>query len=469
MSSILFNKNSVIYQVFIDRFNKGGAEEIPPFATKTHSGKKAPGDIAPGHFLGGNLWGVIEKLDYIQSLGANVVWISPPQQNMYYHGYHITNLDKTDTRFGGEEAFTKLVEEVHKRGMKLMMDFVPNHIGSDHPWFQEAKNNPESPKRNWFYFDKDNKYKCFMWYGEQPKLNLDHPECRKEVIGSMKRWLDKGVDGFRMDHVIGPSMDFWKECRDELKAHKPEMFMIAEAWFHNIGKGDLHTMHGLTPEESLEYWELQEKRAKLEKRASRENTTPFSKKIRKVSAALGDIQYNKPAQKYHELFDGMLDFGFQFLMQQMVKGILTDEELAEKLRKHRAQFKGDCISVPFTGNHDMDTLLCVAGNDEAKMKKAIEMQMQQPGIPVIYQGEEFGKLHRQLRPMAEADVVGEETVPGVLKMPGHESWWGDLMVREPLHWPRLKGNFRKSLIMNYKEAIAKRRSANMPQALENGG
>ena len=126
----------MIYHILIDRFDGGW---------------KTPPQNANG-FLGGTIKGVTRRLDYIQSLGASAIWLSPFLKTESYHGYHITDYEAVEPRFGTWEDLRTLIAEAHSRGMKVISDFVPNHCYETHPFFQDAEANPESPYRKWFFF-----------------------------------------------------------------------------------------------------------------------------------------------------------------------------------------------------------------------------------------------------------------------------------------------------------------------------
>lgn len=128
--------NSVVYQIFIDRF--AGFESTEGWTRPK--------------FIGGDLQGIIDKLDYIEELGVDVIWISPFYETSAYHGYHITDYFSVEPNFGTEEDLEELIEEVHSRDMKIIADFVPNHCSWEHPYFIDAQENEDSKYRDWFYF-----------------------------------------------------------------------------------------------------------------------------------------------------------------------------------------------------------------------------------------------------------------------------------------------------------------------------
>jgi oligo-1,6-glucosidase len=174
----------------------------------------------------GDLNGIISKLDYLKELGIDVVWLSPiydsPNDD---NGYDIRDYQKIQADYGTMEDFDRLLDEVHKRGMRLIMDMVLNHTSDEHRWFQEALSNPsskykdyyiwrkgdsETPPNNWTSFFSGSAWKYFPEVGEwalhifsskQMDLNWENPELRKEIYKMLNWWLKKGVDGFRLDVI----------------------------------------------------------------------------------------------------------------------------------------------------------------------------------------------------------------------------------------------------------------------------
>ena len=175
----------------------------------------------------GDLRGIIEKLDYLKELGVNALWLSPiydsPNDD---NGYDIRDYKKIMEEFGTMDDFDEMIAEIHKREMRLIMDLVVNHTSDEHEWFQKALEDPESEYRDYYYFRKDdgskkepNNWTSFFsgpawnYYEEsdswalhlfskkQMDLNWENPKVREEVISMVNWWLEKGVDGFRMDVI----------------------------------------------------------------------------------------------------------------------------------------------------------------------------------------------------------------------------------------------------------------------------
>ena len=203
----------------------------------------------------GDLKGIIEKLDYIESLGIDVVWMNPvyesPNDDM---GYDIADYRAIMQQFGTMEDFDVLLEGLHARGIKLIMDLVVNHTSDEHAWFKESKKSRDNPYRNyyhwwdaekgkppyrWSIFDKEsnawkydattNSYYFHIFSEKQPDLNWENPQVRREAYDMMKFWMDKGIDGFRLDVITCISKDI---AFPEL----PKDMHVGE-WFPYYAKG----------------------------------------------------------------------------------------------------------------------------------------------------------------------------------------------------------------------------------------
>ncbi|HZM64377.1 MAG TPA: alpha-amylase family glycosyl hydrolase, partial [Candidatus Saccharimonadales bacterium] len=187
----------------------------------------------------GDLPGIIEKLDYVRMLGADAIWICPFYPSpMVDFGYDVTDYQNIDPLFGTLADFDRLIAEAHKRGIRVITDLVFNHTSDQHPWFKESQSNKINPKRDWYiwhdgksdstppnnwlsvfggsaweYDSETGQYYLHSFSKQQPDLNWDNPEVRQTMQGIMKFWLDRGVDGFRMDAVDFFAKD--KALRDD--------------------------------------------------------------------------------------------------------------------------------------------------------------------------------------------------------------------------------------------------------------
>jgi oligo-1,6-glucosidase len=195
-------KESVIYQIYPRSFHDSNGDGI------------------------GDLPGIIQKLDYIKTLGVNVVWLCPVYKSPNDdHGYDISDYQDIMDEFGTLADWEDLLDGLHQRGIKLLMDLVVNHTSDEHPWFVEARQSKDNPYRdyyiwrsarngrepnNWssffggsaWQFDKlTGEYYLHLFSKKQPDLNWENPQVRTEIHAMMRWWLDKGIDGFRMDVI----------------------------------------------------------------------------------------------------------------------------------------------------------------------------------------------------------------------------------------------------------------------------
>ncbi len=175
----------------------------------------------------GDLNGITERLDYLADLGVDALWISPFYPSpMKDFGYDISDFSNVDPLFGTLADFDRLIAETHRRGMRLIMDYVPNHSSDEHPWFKESRSSLDNPKRDWYIWrdgrgtnglpsnwlsvfggsawtldQVTGQHYYHQFLKEQPDLNWRNPEVQKAMLAAMKFWLDRGVDGFRVDAI----------------------------------------------------------------------------------------------------------------------------------------------------------------------------------------------------------------------------------------------------------------------------
>ncbi|MGH3089632.1 MAG: alpha-amylase family glycosyl hydrolase, partial [Rubrobacteraceae bacterium] len=189
----------------------------------------------------GDLRGIISRLEYLDWLGVDAIWLSPFYPSpMEDFGYDVSDFCDVDPVFGTLADFDELVKEAHRRGIKVITDFVPNHTSDEHEWFIESRSSRENPKREWYIWrdakhdgsppnnwesihgggsawewdEETGQYYLHMFQIEQPDLNWRNPEVREAMHGVMRFWLDRGVDGFRIDAL--PHMAKDEEFRDDL-------------------------------------------------------------------------------------------------------------------------------------------------------------------------------------------------------------------------------------------------------------
>ena len=176
----------------------------------------------------GDIPGIIDRLDYLKELGADILWLSPVYKSpLADEGYDIADYRGIDPRFGTMEDMVRLLAETKRRGMYVVMDLVVNHCSDEHPWFQKALADPEGPYGKYFYFRKgkngapptnwrsyfggsvwspvpgrEDLYYLHLFCKKQPDLDWENPAVRREVVEMVNWWLDKGVAGFRVDAIV---------------------------------------------------------------------------------------------------------------------------------------------------------------------------------------------------------------------------------------------------------------------------
>jgi glycosidase len=303
-------KQAIVYHIVIDRF--AGFES---------------GDWKTPGFLGGKLKGITEKLGYLKVLGVNTLWLSPFYETSAYHGYHVTDFMRVEPSFGRREDLEELVKKAGDNGMRIIADFVPNHCSKHHPFFLEAQKNKRSQYFKWFTFTKwPHDYLCFLDVAALPKLNLDHPETRDHIIDAAKYWLSTGIDGFRLDHVMGPKHSFWKYFRKEIKTEFPQAVLIGEAWLEGIKFNHLKTI------------QLRNKYVRWLFRLSQDSVQ----------------------KEYYGELDGVLDFRFRELVTMHIARRPAHEQkrgLESALKRHFAGYPADYFLATFLDNHDTSRFL----------------------------------------------------------------------------------------------------------------
>ena len=216
----------------------------------------------------GDFRGLIEKLDYLQWLGVDCIWMLPFYSSpLRDGGYDIADYFTIQPDYGDVEDVRDFISAAHQRGMRVIADLVMNHTSSDHPWFQESRSSPDNPKRDWYVWSDtvhryedariiftdtetsnwtwDDQAGAYFWhrfFSHQPDLNFDNPEVQDALIEVLRFWLDLGMDGFRLDAVpylyeregtngenLPETHDYLKRVRAEIDANYPDRVLLAEA------------------------------------------------------------------------------------------------------------------------------------------------------------------------------------------------------------------------------------------------
>lgn len=319
----------------------------------------------------GDLNGVIEKLDYVQDMGFNGIWLMPIMPSTTYHKYDVIDYYGTDTEYGTMEDFERLVEECHKRDIHLVIDFVINHSSYQHPWFLEAceylstlpaDTEPDAsvcPYVDYYHFTKEQPDGTYYqisdtdWYYEgsfspsMPDLNWESGILEKEFEELAAFWIGKGIDGFRMDAVMHISETdkqlnidvmnwFFTYCQSLNK----DFYMVSEVWANKATITDYYASK--TP--SMFNFDVADKEGKL------------------IKAARGTYK-----------------------AENFVKNMLTYQ--TDFSAKNEAY-----IDAPFVTNHDMGRIANALNRDQNDMKMAGGLLMTMSGSPFVYYGEEIGMV-----------------------------------------------------------------------------
>jgi alpha-glucosidase len=392
----------------------------------------------------GDLQGVLSKLDYLQDLGIDVIWLSPVYESPNDdNGYDISDYQKIMSEFGTMEDFDHLLEEVHNRGMKLIMDLVINHTSDEHPWFLESKSSKQNPYRDyyiwhpgndgkepnnwasifegsiWEYDEKTKEYYMHVFSKKQPDLNWENPKVRQELYQMVNWWLDKGIDGFRIDAI----------------SH------IKKA----PGYPDLPEIEGRMFVPSLDGHRNQEGIQEFLDELVNETFSNYD--IMTVGEANG-VRVEE-AEEWVGEENGKFDMIFQFEhvgLWEKSKDTVDIHELKDVFTKWQTALHGKGWNALFLENHDLPRTVSILGDDDyyrvesSKCLATLYFFMQ--GTPFIYQGQEIGMTNVQFPSIEDYDDVAiknyykQETDRGVPHEDVMNTIWrtGRDNSRTPMQW-----------------------------------
>jgi len=233
-------KHAVFYQIFPDRFAKTSQRDRTTSMQVPLEDWDTP-PTAQG-YKGGDLWGVIEHLDYLKNLGITAIYFTPVFQSASNHRYHTHDYYQVDPLLGGNDALKDLLREAHQRGMRVVLDGVFNHASRGFFYFNDIlENGPFSPWLDWFAIDNwplsayDGRlpanYRSWVDNRALPQFNHSNPQVKEYIMQVAEYWLHFGIDGWRLDvpfEVKAPG--FWQTFRDRVKAVNPEAYIVGEVW-----------------------------------------------------------------------------------------------------------------------------------------------------------------------------------------------------------------------------------------------
>jgi glycosidase len=348
-------KDAIFYQIFPDRFARSDAVPKP--------NRLETWDSPPTHhgFKGGDLLGIVEHLDYLQELGISAIYLNPIFQSAANHRYHTYDYYHVDPILGGNAAFRSLLDEAHRRGVRIVLDGVFNHASRGFFQFNHIlENGLASPYVDWFIvngwplyaYDSCRKPNYAAWWGLRalPKFNTDTPAVRKFLLDVAAHWIEQGVDGWRLD-VPGEisDADFWREFRRRVKAVNAEAYLVGEIWQDGRPwlQGDQFdaVMNYLLTKACLSFFIGRNLDAQLSSGVGYSPLQPLD------------------AGGFGSAIDGLL---------AMYPSQVTQ------------------VQMNLLGSHDTARFLSLAKRDESALRMAMLFIMCYPGAPCIYYGDEIG-------------------------------------------------------------------------------
>ncbi|WP_122645633.1 glycoside hydrolase family 13 protein [Enterococcus mediterraneensis] len=336
-------KETVWYQIFPERFANGDPNNDPegtlPWASK---------DPDRQDFFGGDLQGVIDHLDHLVDLGINGIYFCPIFKAHSNHKYDTIDYLEIDPAFGDKELFKQLVEECHKRGIKVMLDAVFNHLGdTSMQWQDVIKNGADSRYADWFHIHEfpvsykeeefehasDITYDVFAFTPHMPKLNTANPEVKAHLLNIAKYWIEEfDIDAWRLDVANEVDHQFWKEFRKVCDETKKDFYILGEIWH------------------SSQSW-LQ-----------------------------GD--------EFHAVMNyAYTDAIMEFFVKNKISMSKMISEINSQLMMYRQQTNETQFNV--LDSHDTPRLLTEANGNKDLMKQVLAFTYMQPGVPCVYYGDEF--------------------------------------------------------------------------------
>jgi alpha-glucosidase len=383
-SRLLWWQRGVIYQVYPRSFQDSGGDGV------------------------GDLPGVIRRLDYLAWLGVDAVWLSPIYPSpMKDFGYDISDYTAIDPLFGTLADFDALVAEAHRRGLKVLLDFVPNHTSDQHPWFVEARSSRTSPKRDWYIWRDPRpdggpptnwlsafggsawemgpgtgQYYYHAFLKEQPDLNWRNPAVQEAMFAVLRFWLDRGVDGFRVDviwHLVKDDQFRDNPLNPDYQPHHDPFHRFLPAY-----TTDLPEVHDV----------IARMRHVLDAYPERMMVGEIYLPVQRLVA-----YYGSSGQGVH------LPFNFQ-----LVKLPWNARALDSAIRDYEASLPAHGWPNWVLGNHDNPRIASRVGPAQARVAAMLLLTLR--GTPTMYYGDEIGMRNIRIPPVQVRDPL-EKNVPGL--------------------------------------------------------
>ena len=367
-------KNSVFYQIFPDSFYNGDSSNDVKLGETNYYGIPAQtipwGELPPDtnqkyySYYGGDLQGIQQKIDYLNELGINALYLNPIFTAPSPHKYNVENYEEIDTHFGGQSAFESLSASLKENNIRMILDIVPNHCGKTHPWFQKAQADQNAVENEYFIFQSHpDKYSHWLFANNLPKLNYHSKKLREKMYQAkdsiMRHWL-KWADGWRVD--VGNMLG--REDQTQIRSEVLNQMRVAI------------------------------------KEESKEKNEKFF---------LGENFFDTTEQLQGDQFDSTMNYkGFMFpLLHWLAPFDITDvtnrthlhsektistTAMVEAMQTFQANIPWSIFTQQFNllGSHDTTRIKTVVGEDHALEQVAIVCQFTYPGVPCVYYGDEIG-------------------------------------------------------------------------------
>jgi glycosidase len=352
-------KNAVFYQIFPDRFAR---------SQQSHQGLWISNNLEPWddpptlqRYKGGDLWGVIEKLDYLKDLGVNAIYFTPIFQSASNHRYHTHDFYQVDPMLGGNIALDALLQAAHQRNMKVVLDGVFNHASRGFFFFNDIlEHGPLSAWLDWFMvegwpvsaYDGSKPANYIGWADNRalPQFNHENPQVREYIMQIGEYWIKQGIDGWRLDVPNEvKALGFWQEFRSRVKAINPDAYIVGEIW-----------------EDSRQWLD----------------GTQFDGVMNYLFAA-PTIAFAAGDRVIMEFVESPSYFPYP---------ALSAPEYAEKIQQLLALYPWEIqlTQLNLLNSHDTARLLTIAGGDRASLELATLLLFTFPGAPSIFYGDEVG-------------------------------------------------------------------------------
>lgn len=231
----------MFYQIFPERFACRGDPKKKAYVNRDWKSLDLHTTLRGNPFLGGDLYGVIDHLDYLSSLGVGAIYLNPIHPSPSNHKYDVLDYFDVEPKFGGKEALRELIEQAHERDIKIVLDMVFNHTSVFHPFFQDVADKGKASPYHEFYFIHGDRpdirkknYETFANAKQMPKLDTSNPKVQDYVIEVASYYMKEfGVDGFRLDVCEGVSHECWTRLKMALKKINPEVLLLGEIWLNS--------------------------------------------------------------------------------------------------------------------------------------------------------------------------------------------------------------------------------------------